>query len=435
MNHHTRRRKQGIAALSGLALLAPALVLGQEALILAENQGVVVAPGSQEVFIVPDDWQIVTFPGKCSSETSPPPELGEIRDLPDILGFVEDPRGDFLLAHPLFEENFGVIYENNEVIPPALDIVAIEVSEDGGSYLFEILTAGDELSDVLLEAPRTARFGIYIDADLNGLSDYLVTTTAEFGFGVITGEDFGGVIEELDVVVAGNALTLRVPRELAGDHFDWLAVSGYSPEPAAFHPTPLENVFWVPTVDIASARGPFRMREISTNYSGTGQKCQVTKSGYSTCPAHGATQQQVPGTSYQGVRIFTKQCGYRGLGLWCLNSSFFGKRVFDISKSQDGWVAKCPFTCGYNEQNHWDTNGDHLPDKVIHAVTDADCGTAAQDQDGDGYRDTMRHVYWYNTNRVRSCNEERNAFGSLVNTRCLPPRAPYSDPASVPGSI
>ncbi len=463
MIHHSRRTTRSIAGLLSLGLLAPALALGQEALVLPENQGVVIAPRSGEVFIVPNDWQIVTLGGSCLTETAPPPEIGEIEELPPVVGYFEDSRGDFLLDHPLFEENFGVIYENNEVIPPELDIVSVEVNEDDGGYRFEILTAGETLADLLREAPRTVRFGVYIDADLNGLSDYLVTTTADFGLGVITGQDFGGtvieagvagtrqdfggVIEELEVVVAGNALSFRVPRNLVGDHFDWLAASGYSPEPAAFFRTPIENVFFVPAVDVATANGPFRMQEISTSYSGTGQQTQVTQTGYSTCPADGVAQQSVPGTRYQGVQIFKNRCGHRGLGLWCINRGFFGKRVFDVSRSQDGWVARCPFTCGYNQQNHWDTDGDGLPDKVYHAVTDADCktragGTVPQDKDADRFRDTMFHTYWYNTNQVKSCNLERDAAGNLAilqngksNPRCLPPRPPYADPANVPGSI
>ncbi len=435
---HTANR---IATFLALSLLASTGAPAQETYVLQEDQEVMIIPGSQEILVVPNHWQIINPTGDCSSTTVPPLSEEEIASLPEVVRFAEDAGGDFLLDHPLFEENFGVVYESNEMIPPELDITTVEVGSDGENYRFHIRTAGGDLGGLLQEMPRTAQLAVYVDVDRNGLSDYLLTTTGEPGQAIVTDQDFGGIVQEAGVVAEGDSLTLSISSELVGHNFDWLAVTRYSPEPRAFHTTPLENVFFTPAVDVVYAADPPRIMEFFTNYSGTGQKCKVTNSGYSTCPARGAPQVTAPGGE-SGAMIFQKQCGTRGLGLWCLGS-YFGKRVFDGSR--EGWVAKCPFLCGFNQQSHWDTDGDNAPDKVFHSVTDADCrGSAsrcrlpspmATDKDCDHRRDTMRHTYWYASDKVISCNVEREASGALYDNKCLNPRPPYGTAARVPGAI
>lgn len=358
---------------------------------------------------------------------------------PPLVSRVEDPLQDFILDHPLFERNFDVVYGSNEVIPQALDIIAVEVALDGDYYRFHIRTAKEGLPELLEEGRHSARFGVYVDKDLNGASDILLTTTDQPKRGLVITPDFK-VIEEMPrLIIGNNSVTMYISRRIVGDHFDWLVVSGYSPVKRAYHPTPLEHVFFVPEIDVVFPVEVPRMFEILTTYSGTGPACQVITTQFNTCPPAGNPPQvSVPGTSYKGVMISHAQCGIRGYALWCVNPppGFFGKRVFE--GAQQGWVARCPFLCGYNNQNIWDTNNDQVPDIVFHTIKDnPKCGTQTNfDQDNDGKIDIMQHEYTYQTNQVVSCNIERDFQNqAILDKRCCLARPPYADPAMVPGSI
>jgi hypothetical protein len=382
-------------------------------------------------------WAIVVGAGckapppqaECTSETVAPIAAEEL----PLVQQVRDPVGDYILDHPLFERVFDVTYSDNRVIPQALDIVQVEVSAVDGHYVFELRTQAGDIAAELRRADQRASYGVYIDRDGNGASDLLLTTTAQLDRGVIVAPDFELVSQMRTVELVGNVIRLQVPEEMVGEAFDWLAFSGYSPIATAFHPTPLESVFFVPVVDVVLP-DEGRMREILTSYSGDGA-CQVYQSQYHSCPPYGSPPLvPVPGTSYQGVLISSKQCGARGHSLWCIAQSFFGKRV--VEGANQGWVAKCPFPCGFNEQDSWDVDQDGLPDIVYHTVTDADCGSTTTDKDGDGLRDIMKHEYEYAGNLVESCNVERNPqTGGLVAERCCAPRKPYANPALVPGAI
>jgi hypothetical protein len=370
-------------------------------------------------------------PTPCGTKAVAPIDPSRLTSAPPPVAAVEDPPGDFLLDHPLFERNFDVLYENNAAIPPALDILAVNVELEDRNYCFRVRTAGRNLPDLLQAGRHSARIAVYVDRDLNGASDVLLSTTDQPERGVVTTSEFALIEHMPRIAIERNSVTLCLSGN-SGRSLRLAGVSGFSPVERAYYRTSLEYVFVVPVVDVAYARA--RMVEILSSYSGTGTACQVIQTQFNSCPAAGNPPQvPVPATSYQGVLIYQKQCGGLGYALWCISGSFFGKRVFQ--SSSEGWVARCPFTCGFNNEDEWDPNVDGVPDGIFHSVTDADCGSSHIDQDGDGLRDTMTHDYGFSSNLVTSCDVERNQNGTQVAKRCLPPRVPYADPATVPGSI
>lgn len=348
---------------------------------------------------------------------------------------IDDPGNDLILDHPLYEQNFRVYYRDATEIPPELDIVSVNISREQERYWFRIRTAGNDLSRLFAEEQHSARFAVYVDTDHNGISDLFLTTTSIPNQGLVLSSTFRMLDEMPGIRIEGDTITLSVSDDRIGENYHWVAVAGYSVEQNAYFRTPFDNVFFVPVVDIGRPDGTGMIEEL-TLYSGSGQSCQVITSQYTTCPCGGnPSLVPVPGTSYQGVIIFQKQCGQIGYGLWCIEQSFFGKRV--VNHASQGWIARCPFTYGYNEQTPQDTNQDGLPDRIYHSITDAGPNSASiHDQDGDTRLDIMKHEYLYQTDEVTSCNVERDYQTlAITDTRCLPARPPYPDPASVPGTI
>jgi hypothetical protein len=345
---------------------------------------------------------------------------------------VVDGVRDFILDQPVWEENFCVKFRGYESIPTALDIKTVQIRADRENYYFSIAMAKEGLSDILRRQPNSLQIGVYVDKDRNGVSDLILTTTGD-GESALALTSNLEPLERSALKIESNSATFSVPRYLLGDQFDWVAFTGYTPIEGAYFRTPVDNLFFVPVIDIAYPN-EYRLIDILTSYSGSGQGCQVTSSQYTTCPNQG-TPSPVPGLSYQGVLIYGKNCAGIGYELWCLTNSFsfFGKRVF--KGSVQGWVGKCPFTCGYNTENAWDTDGDGVIDRLIHSVQDKDCGSH-HDQDNDGLLDVMRHDYTYSSNSLVSCNREYDyTSGSLLIEKCCPARLPFSDPINVPGSI
>lgn len=379
----------------------------------------------------------------CTTEIAPPSGT----EPEELVRLVADSTGDFVLNHPLFTEVYDVVFEDNDSIPPALDIVQVEVFSDGEIHTIQIRTrtTDDQGGGVIEEMSRDDQrvsFGVYIDSDGNGVSDYLLTTTDSPERGVIVTPEFELVAEMPRLGFDDNVVSMEVPEEIVGARFEWLVFSGYSPTSEAFHTTALDNVFFVPQVDIVPSRAG--MTGIITSYSGPGS-CQVTDSRIITstgkrsasCPANQGPFTTVPGTSQQGKMWYRKQCGKQGVEFWCVGSAF-GVRVFD--GSNQGWVGKCPYACGANWLNQWDYDENGLYDKIYHTIVDEDCydisGNLIQkiDWDNDALRDIMIHDYRYSTNQVKSCNVEKNeTTGSLLSPRCCPKRKPYANKSDVPG--
>lgn len=385
----------------------------------------------------------------CRTEIVAGIDLRELKLTPPPAWVVEDPLRDYILDHPLFKENFDVVYESYKVIPTALDIVSVEVALDGDKYYFCILTAGGNVLELLQEGRHSARFGVYLDRDLNGYSDVLLTTTDRGPErGIVITPDFE-VIEDMPrLTIEDNSVTMRVSRETVGDHFDWVVFSGYSPREDAYYRTPLEEVgvFVVPEVDITYPN-PERTVLVHTVLSGSGPSCRVTGMGVTICPPPGKPpnnppgRRRVPGSSCEGWMYQRTQCDNLGYELWCNCSVVrhdqygnpywhygeYGKRVFKGSAS--GWVAKCPFVGGLNGQGVQDTDGDSVPDRIMHTVVDG-----YGDDDNDGKEDVMVYDYSFLTNKVTSCHIERSyQTGVVLDEKWLPPTPPYTDPASVPG--
>ena len=367
----------------------------------------------------------------CTTEIASPSEP----EPEELVRLVADPTGDFVLDHPLFTEVYEVVFEDNGSIPPALDIVQVEVLSEDGIHTIQIRT--QEEGSVIQEMGRDDQrvsFGIYIDTDRNGVSDYLLTTTDSPERGVIVTPEFEFVAEMPRLGFDDSVVSMQVPEEIVGARFDWLVFSGYSPKAEAFHPTALDNVFFVPQIDVVpSVAG---MTGVITFYAGPGS-CQVIDSRSSMrCPViSGTPTTTIPGTSIQGKLWYRKLCGTTEAAFWCVGAGF-GARV--SGGVTTGWVGKCPYPCGGNWIDAWDTNNDGSLDKVWHTVRDADCSAPSNplkhfDSDSDQKIDSMSHTYLYASDELESCNLERDVnTGSLVEKRCCPKRPPYANKGDVP---
>lgn len=360
---------------------------------------------------------------------------GEFPDAPPLVLTVEDPREDFILDHPFFELTFDVAYHTYDIIPETVDIVRVDLERIDDVYYFHIFPAS---APDLGEEGVLYRFGVFVDTDLNGVSDLLLTTTAEPDQGVVTASDFR-LIEEMPLLMYDvTSLTVSASADVLGDHFEWVAFTAYSPQ-EVYYETPLEDVYFMPAVDLAYAGDEKRVL-VYTSVSGTGWGCHVTETGITTCPPLGNPpgRRRVPGSLCEGWMLKQKQCNGLKIELWCNCSSggppwvggAFGKWV-QKGFFRKGWVAKCPFNGGHNSQVEEDEDLDGIPDKVYHAVSDM-----GLDDDGDGYWDVMLYVYDFRTNLVTITNIERDYHtGAVVNVRSLPPLLPFIEPNLVPGSV
>jgi len=408
-------------------------------------------------------------PSGCVEEMTAPTSPEILETLPVLREFreFEDPAGDFLLDHPFFEENFVAGDVEWAIIPPALDLRTIRLGPEGESVMFQIEVAsreegGPTLEELLADGRRTAQVGIYVDTDRNGVSDFLVTTTAEGDRGLIVARDVNERMADVEVRLGEAELTLFVPMVIIGDRFDWIAFTGFTPIEDAYFRTEIDALFFLPAVDVYYPQDIPSNVGFSTAYTGTGKQCHVTTSTFNSCPAQGnPTLVQVPNTSpsKQGVLLYDVRCNGRGYDFWCLSQSFFGKHVYDAG--QQGWIARCPFHCGWNKEGRWDQDSDGLVDKIFHTITDRDCtydenhdgvvnaadkhydvdgdginDVTYHDGYGDGYLDVMAHTYLYATNQVTSCNYKRDYKTIVVVSKnCKPAQAPYTDPGMVPGHL
>lgn len=356
----------------------------------------------------------------CTSGTVPPLTLS-----------VRDSERDFLIPQPAFLENFDISLREFASIPNALDIRSVDIRDVGEFYQFYIKTNATGLANLTEEKLYPLQIGVYIDKDRNGESDLILTTTDNPRMGFVLTSDLM-VIDEMPIRYYRQGISFSISKKEIGDNFDWIVFTGYSPRKDAYFRTPIESVSFMPIVDVVYPNG-YRMIDFITSLSGTGQSCQVTDSGYHSCPSSGPIE-TVPGSSYTGVMIYRKKCGDRSFTLWCLGS-FFAKQVTE--GTNQGWIARCPYTFGFNTETPWDLDGDGIFDRIIHQVEDRDAGGSGNhDGDNDMYLDVMNHDYLYATNKVTSCNLEfEYPSMTLANKKCCPARPPYTNPSSPPGNI
>ncbi len=371
----------------------------------------------------------------CLTEIAPPSGT----EPEELIRLVVDPAEDYVLDHPLFTEVYDVVFEDNSSIPPALDIVQVEVRTENGIHTIEIRTREGGVIQEMKRDDQRVSFGVYIDSDGNGVSNFLMTTTENHERGVIVTPEFQFVAEMPRLVFEDNIITMTIPEAIVGTRFHWIAFSGYSPMAEAFHPTAMADVFIVPDVDVVSSVSD--MTALIAFYSGPGTCQVVDKVSVACCGGTCSTSvpyTTIPGTSQQGKLYYRKQCGTRIYEFWCRGAAF-GSRVYGGGTT--GWVGKCPYYCGMNSVNIWAQSKNAPLDVVYHTVRDADCSDKLnpmkhKDKDNDNKMDSMGHTYLYATDQLESCNLERNEnTGSLLGKRCCPKRKPYKNHSDVPGSI
>jgi hypothetical protein len=252
--------------------------------------------------------------------------------------------------------------------------------------------------------------------------------------------------------IENTSVTMSASIRTLGEHgehpvFDWAAFTGYSPVEEAYYLTPLEDLFIVPIVDMAYADIEGRETLVSASLFGTnpGKQCQITDLQLSWCPPKAPNppaQQLLPGPtpdpSKKGWMYWQKKCGDLKIELWCYGA--FGRRV--EKGSNKGWIARCPFDGGKNRcdiyHNPPPPQGDGMPYRVHHWVTNGFYYEAIDDFPKDGCWDWMDFDYFFNTNLVTIVNKEyQYAPGEkLVAEDPDPasPHKPYDWPNNVPGT-
>lgn len=375
-------------------------------------------------------------PPPCTIKTVGP---GSVERASPPLTIARDPVGDLNLYHPLFEENFDVVYGNYDAIPRALDMVGVELLREGRNYYFRVLTAGENIPELLQERRQSAIFGVFVDTDLNGISDFLLTTTIDPEYGMVVSPNFEFIDEMPSLVIDSTSVTMSAPISLLGEHFEWVAFTGYSPIEEAYYLTPLEDLFVVPVLDMAYADINM-LPLIYISLSGTGKQCQVTDMGLTYCPPSGNPPgyKNLPGPtgplSKKGWMFWQKKCGDLKIELWCYGA--FGRWI--EKGSNKGWIARCPFKGGQNYFYLVDKvpppNGDGVPERVLHDVYNGKFHWGFDD-DCDGYWDSVHFDYSFATNLVTIKNKEWSSPTMLVVDDDDPqsPHKPFDDPGLVPG--
>lgn len=357
----------------------------------------------------------------CTTEVAPPSES----EPEEIIQLVTDPTGDYLLDHPLLTELYDIVFEDNSAIPPALDIVQVEVSTENDLHTIEIRTWEGNILQEMNNENQRVNFNVLIDSDGNGISDFILSTTNNTERGVIVTSQFELIAEMPELIIEDNTVTMQVPKDIVGEKFLWTAVSGYSPNAEAYYPSELEGVFVAPDVDIVVTDST--MTAIIGFYSGPGSCQIVDKLAIAGCPS-----------SPSEKMFYRKQCGSRIYEFWC-RGCCFGSKV--SGGGTTGWVGKCPFLCGLNSVNIWSQAKNAPLNKIYHTIHDANCNDPYnqlkhKDSDGDNKIDLMAHTYYYDTDVLESCNIERNeTTNAQVSIRCCPKRKPYKYHLNVPGNI
>jgi|GEM_PF-1248648 len=363
---------------------------------------------------------------------------------------VEDPTEDYILDHPFFEDYYKVEYTDSEVIPPALDIKKATMVRKADVYVLSIETRGD-IEDMFRKYTTNVQFGIFIDTDRNGVSDFLIVSTEKLMGAVIKTPEFH-LNSSAPLYARKNSLEMRISRDLVGDNFDWSAFSGFALPPGQPFLTSIPGVFIAPVVDSAYfdlsrstliesfiLLGPVGPMVNTT----AGKRCPPCKEALRDGDAGGPKDTKGNPINdwlmnlQKHDKLIVEFWGISTNSTKCSFDDFFAKRVFideNGNGKQDkgergGWIAKCPFERGWNEQSKIDRDGDGVPDQIEHTVTDL-----GKDDDKDGYIDVMIYKYRVNQNWIEITNKERDDKGRTKKERMVS-FEPFKDPSDVPGKI
>jgi hypothetical protein len=372
---------------------------------------------------------------------------------------VEDPEGDLILDHPVFERIFDIRLESVEEVPGEVDIIAAAVERVSDFYHFSIRTRGQDVGELLAPGRQHAQYGFYIDADVDGRSDLLLLTAGKPGVGVLVTTEFD-IVAELDLAVEPGGVVFRLPTEFVGDTFDWSAFSGFTPRPGAAFGTPVDTLFYFPEIDWLQPTALIRdhplnnsMTEHFRTIQESGRLSVVFSAQQIMCPPATAEYSAwykkmglvpIPGYTQNGVLLQEELWPLQNYLTQLYCSGSFTRYIKE--PTQDGFMARCPFPCGANMFFASRGPGGQ-PIGYEHTIYDKPVckGQNSYDNDGDGLLDVMRHrFFWAHSNpayakKVESCNIERaltkSMTGQIKATRCCPPRKLYSAPFDPPGSI
>jgi len=312
-----------------------------------------------------------------------------------------DDEGDLNLINPLnaysqddVRELFGMgdfarLYRDYDIalVPKVFDVRAVNVSRSGERWRFVVNTfgVGDRESGFQpLVSSGQGRVAIYLDANLDNISDVILTTVVtEDGTVrmVAVTSEYQRLASGTDIEVqwdeAIHQLTVDVPASLVGQHYDWVLATGFAASAdASCAAVSDERVRWVPTVDIVIPDCPHcpTGEERSISFYDSFQissPCQIWKSTVTSCGASTMSSQPLvtlpgkPGQQgKQGWLFISYHCGQRKMELYCSND-WVG---WVDNGTEAGWFAHCPYGGGINSQTELHTDSDVVPDGWIHTV-------------------------------------------------------------------
>ncbi|MGI0016675.1 MAG: hypothetical protein ACREBU_24895, partial [Nitrososphaera sp.] len=286
----------------------------------------------------------------------------------------------------------------------------------------------------------------------DGVSDFLIIAFLYEGPVALVALPDLVIIDSVQTNILDRSIEFSVPRDLIGNpsNFDWLGFSAFQPGgsyPFIFGFLPLS-----PVVDVVF-NGPRELMVLIESFLMTladhGQI--VVKKEEKKCPppVGRARTRDIDGDGINDWRMNQQTHGAFIVEVWCIAThaterrpgvDFFSKRVgndmngdgnIDDPGEELGWVGKCPFEGGQNNQIKKDRNGDGLPDIIYWTSTDF----GERDNNMDGRQDTMIYCYDRGTNQVTVINVERNPVTKALIARRSITAPPYPRPRAVPGSV
>lgn len=319
------------------------------------------------------------------------PEI--IEQLP--VRYAVDGEGDLNLFNPLdtfFDddvrelfglEDLGHLYRDYDLalVPEVFDVRAINISGIGEKWRFVVDMSGVGDKENRFQPAVSSgqgRVAIYLDTDIDSISDVILTTiVTEDGTVRMVAVDSeyhrlaSGAEIEVQWDEGIHQLTIDIPATLVGQHYDWVLVTGFAVSAeASCAAVSDELVRWVPTVDIVIPDCPYcpAGEEGSICFYDFFQitSCQIFKSKVGKdCPMAGQKPGPLPGkTGQQGWLSVGVECGQQKMGFYCS-----GDWVAWVENGvSEGWFGHCPYGGGQNSIAAIDTDGNKIPEGWKHLV-------------------------------------------------------------------
>ncbi len=345
-----------------------------------------------------------------------------------------DPAKDFILDHPLFEEQFGVQYDSTDVIPDALDVRKVIVYPCGCSNIISIETA-DDIQPCLDEYGNAAQFGVFIDRYADGKSDFLIFVSGNCSNAILITRDFQ-LVDYLETEITGSCLNIRVATEYVGDYFNWIVFTGFALPPGQPFWTPLPDVSIAPIVDFAYSPRINNNVMVETAFDillgddvEGGLFMYFMQAKGSPVPPGTARTRDINGDRKKDWLLADNTEKFANnvtVEMWIISTNatrpstadYFAILVYTDTDGDGkwgppgepgGWVAKCPYDDGASGGPQKTAGPGNVLKKIVTTVTDG-----GADDDKDGKQDSMTYEYDATSGKVKATNKETPAGGGAA---------------------